>query len=85
MDACNSVTTLMRPNTRLTVDDYPKTDKEKAEVRSSFPYCFIVGKCMYLATCTQPDIAYTVRELVKFMSNFGKVHILAAKHLLRYL
>ncbi len=39
---------------------------------------------MYLATCTWPDIAYTVRELAKFMSNFGKAHITAAKHLLHY-
>ncbi len=40
---------------------------------------------MYLATCTRPDIAYTVRELAKFMSNLGKPHIQAAKHLLHYL
>jgi hypothetical protein len=40
---------------------------------------------MYLATCSHPDITYTVHELVQFMSNYGQQHFEAAKHLLRYL
>jgi len=40
---------------------------------------------MYLATCTRPDISYAVRELARFMSNYGRRHYDAAKHLLRYL
>ena len=35
--------------------------------------------------CTQPDIAYAVRELARFMSNYGAQHYAAAKFLLRYL
>jgi hypothetical protein len=62
----------------------PKTDEERQKV-SHLPYCAIVGKCMYLCTCTRADIAYAVRELAKFMSNFGAKHYEAAKHLLRYL
>ena len=85
MEACNAVATPMHPNMRLTTDDCPQTSEERIKMQQSFPYCFIIGKCMYLATCTRPDIAYTVRELAKYMSNFGKSHIQAAKHLLRYL
>lgn len=40
---------------------------------------------MYLSNCTRPDISFTVRELAKFMSNYGTKHFEAAKHLLRYL
>ena len=70
MDECNSVTTPC-PKWRLSADMCPTTDAEKAAV-SSLPYCAIVGKCMYLATCSRPDIAYTVCELVRFMSNYGQ-------------
>ena len=83
MDECNSVTTPC-PKWRLSTDMCPTTDTERNAV-SSLPYCAIVGKCMYLATCTRPDIAYTVRELARFMSNYGQRHFEAAKHLLRYL
>lgn len=38
-----------------------------------------------MATTTWPDLAYTVRELARFMSNYGQTHWGAAKHLLRYL
>jgi hypothetical protein len=40
---------------------------------------------MYLANCTRPDIAFTIRELAKFMLNYGMKHFKAAKHLLHYL
>ena len=40
---------------------------------------------MYLATCTRPDITYTVRELARFMASYGPAHIAAEKHLLCYL
>jgi hypothetical protein len=40
---------------------------------------------MYLATCTRPDISYAVRELARFMSNYGRTHFDAAKRVCRYL
>jgi hypothetical protein len=72
------------PKDRLTSEMCPKTDAEREEV-AKFPYCTIVGKCMYLAMCTRPDIAYAVCKLARFMSNFGPKHCIAVKHLLRYL
>jgi hypothetical protein len=83
MERCNPVGSPL-PKFRLTHEMSPKTQSEKDAV-SSLPYCAIVGKCMYLATCTRPDIAYAVRELARFMSNYGQRHFEAAKHLLRYL
>jgi hypothetical protein len=85
MENSKPVSTPMNPGIRLTSEMCPTTDAEKTRVHALFPYCTIVGKCMYLSVCTRPDISYTVRELARFMSNYGEEHILALKHLLRYL
>lgn len=84
MEGCNSVQTPLPGNGRLSIDDCPKSDKERDLLKKE-QYCTLVGKVMYLATTTRPDIAFAVRELAKFMSNYGHKHVLAAKHLLRYL
>lgn len=83
MDHCNSVKTPC-PSFRLSSSMCPTTDDER-HTSSQLPYCAIVGKCMYLSNCTRPDISFAVRELAKFMSNYGAKHFEAAKHLLRYL
>jgi hypothetical protein len=83
MHNCNSVKTPC-PSFRLTSDMSPTTDDER-KASSQLPYCAIVGKCMYLSNCTRPDISFAVRDLAKFMSNYGHKHYEAAKHLLRYL
>jgi len=58
---------------------------EDIQKGKDFPYTTVVGKCMYLATCTRPDVAYTIHELAQFMASYGPAHIAAAKHLLCYL
>jgi hypothetical protein len=86
LDRCNKATTPL-PDEQLTFDMCPKTDDERREL-AQHPYnkyCAIVGKCMYLSTCTRPDISFAVRELARYMSNYGMKHYKAAKHLLRYL
>jgi hypothetical protein len=82
MENCNSVQTPCP--FRLTTAMCPSTDEERKEA-AKLPYCALVGKCMYLSNCTRPDISFAVRELAKFMSNYGTKHYEAAKHLLRYL
>jgi hypothetical protein len=79
MEHCNSAQTPMDPGTRLKpreADDVPP---------DSFDYPAFVGKVLYLSLCTRPDISYAVRELARFISNYGTPHIAAARHLLRYL
>jgi hypothetical protein len=86
LDECKSLPT-PGPAKTLTTAMCPKSDEER-EAMATAPfnqYTGIVGKCMYLANCTRPDISYTVRELARFMSNYGKEHYAAAKRLLRYL
>lgn len=48
-------------------------------------YQAITGSVMYLAQITRYDIMYSVSQLTRAMSNPGKVHMGAAKHVLRYL
>lgn len=84
METCHSVSTPLPPGTKLTTAQCAVTDEQKATAKK-LPYCALVGKLMYLVTASRPDIAYAVRELAKFMSNYGEEHWLAAKHVLRYL
>jgi len=49
------------------------------------PYLATVGSLQYLATITQPDIAYAVFYLGCFNHNSHPEHWTAVKHLLRYL
>jgi hypothetical protein len=72
------------PNYCLTLAMYP-SNTEQCEVAVQLPFCPLVGKCIYLANCTQLNIFYAVYELAKFMSNYGTKHFEAAKHLLWYL
>ena len=44
-----------------------------------------VGHGTYLQMCTRPDISLIMKLLSRFTTNFGKKHVLWAKHLLRYL
>jgi hypothetical protein len=48
-------------------------------------YHAIVGGLLYLACWSRPDIALAVSELSSFVSSPCHAHLLAAKHLLRYL
>lgn len=47
-------------------------------------YRRIIGKQLYLTT-TRPDIVYATGILSRYMSNPRKVHMDAARHVLRYL
>src|SRR5258708_1010143 len=51
----------------------------------SVPYLAAVGALMYLATTTQPDIAYTVGCLSRFNSNPSIAHWQVVKQVLHYL
>jgi hypothetical protein len=46
---------------------------------------WIIGSCMYLVTCTRPDLASPVSYLSQFIPAPSKSHLTAAKHLLRYI
>jgi hypothetical protein len=45
----------------------------------------LVGSLNYIAVMTRPDIATAVHQLARFTARPGSTHLVAAKHLLRYL
>jgi hypothetical protein len=67
----------MRPNTRLSKDDYYIHPIPNFHRR----YRGIVGSLGHLITITRPDFAWSYAEL----SKYGITHMEAADHVLRYL
>ena len=61
------------------------TDSEGKALMAKVPYCELVGKLIYLAVATHPDISYTIGVLCHFVENPGPEHWGAAKHVLHYL
>ena len=82
MTGVNPVTTPMEPNTHLTREDCPPPDKQNKAFKRE--YQRIIGALMYLLF-TRPDLAHSVNQCSRFMSNPGVVHMNAAKRILRYL
>ena len=81
---CSPVHTPMLASVHLSKTMCPTTPEEAAEMRK-VPYANAVGALNWLATCTCPDIAYTVSQLGRFNANPGKQHWAVVKHLFRYL
>jgi hypothetical protein len=76
---CNGVDKPIK--SRLTIRDQPET----VNVTGQELFCGMVCSLLYLASWTRPDIAFPVSELFRFVSNPGKPHLEAAKHVFRYL
>ena len=60
------------------------TKKDESTAQTSFPYRELVASLLYLAICTRPDIAFTVKELSRFLNFPGKKMIAVAMRCLHY-
>jgi hypothetical protein len=74
---CKSMPTPMVTNLKLLSD----TSSETVDVTM---YRQMIGSLMYL-TNTRPDICFAVNTLSQYMVEPRRVHLVAAKHVLRYL
>ncbi|MFZ9959701.1 MAG: reverse transcriptase domain-containing protein [Candidatus Limnocylindrus sp.] len=86
MADCKPADVPFRPDVVFTEKDAPQTDLERAEMATE-PYTryrSLVGGLLYLARGSRPDIALAVNFLARHVSNPGKPHFGALKHLLRY-
>ena len=80
------MTTPMTPGLKLTKEDCPQATQERIALTGEQKwYRSAVASCIYFSTWTRPDIAYAVSRLCRYMHNPGKQHIVALKHLIRYL
>jgi hypothetical protein len=84
MSDCNPTCTPMEENQKLSASMSPDTPEQRAEMKAH-PYRELIGKLLYLAIATRPDIAYVVGVLCRFVKNPGMQHWHAAKRVLRYL
>nr|CCA26625.1 putative polyprotein [Albugo laibachii Nc14] len=58
------------PNLKLPVENSPKTPEEK-EVMKRTPFRQLIGRMLYVATCTRADVAFAVSQLGRFTSDPG--------------
>ena len=84
MVGCKVASTPLEPGVKLSSVDSPQDDLGKARMEA-YPYRQVVGKLMYLAVCTRPDICQAVSELSRFNANPGMKHWESAVRVLRYL
>jgi hypothetical protein len=84
MTGCNPVSTPMNHAVKLTAEMSPSSDEEKARM-AKVPYRQAVGKLIYLAGWTRPDISLAVSVCSRFLENPGVPHWNAVKHIMRYL
>ena len=74
---CKSITTSMVTKLKLLNDD----SSERVDVTL---YKEIIGALMYL-TNTRLDICFVVNTLIQYMMDLRHVHLVAEKHVMRYL
>jgi hypothetical protein len=75
---CKSMTTPMISNLKKLHDQATSSDPEDPTV-----YSQIIGSLMYLEH-TRLDICYVVNALGQFMCNPKHIHMIVAKHILKY-
>ena len=73
MVGCKAASTPLELGVKLSVVDSPGDDLGKAKMEH-YPYRQVVGKLMYLAVCTRPDISQALSELRRYNSNPGLKH-----------
>lgn len=84
MVGCKAASTPLEPGVKLSVVDSPEDDEGRAQMEL-YPYRQVIGKLMYLAVCTRPDISQAVSELSRFNANPGVKHWESAVRVMRYL
>jgi hypothetical protein len=85
MSDCRPASTPMSPGVMLSRSMSPPPGSIEEQECKKYPYREVVGSLMYLAQCTMPKMAFAVSQLSRFGSCYGKSHIAAALHALRYL
>eukprot|EP00961_Rhodomonas_salina_P178885 2413477-Rhodomonas_salina.1 len=75
---CTPAITPSDPNLRLLRSHLPAVPNAE----DTKYYQQMIGRLMYASMLTRPDIAFSVNQCARFMSNLGPEHILAAKRIL---
>lgn len=70
-------------NSMLAIFD--STDCKTLDKKEHWLFRRMIGRMMFLACATRPDIAFGVNRLAQYLAYPRQVHLQGAKHLLRYL
>lgn len=84
MDQSKAVMTPMAQHFKLSQQNSPKTEEEVSYMKK-VPYANAVGSLVYLMICTQPDLAYAMSLVSRYMGKPGRLHWEAMKWIFRYL
>lgn len=68
MGNSKTLQTLLSTHFKLSCQQCPKTDDEKAEI-ALLPYSSVVGCLMYVMVLTRPNFSHAVSVVNKYMSN----------------
>ncbi len=79
MEKANSVGMPLDPNVALE----PNPDGNVGNRSNS--YACLVGELQFVANATRPDITYAISKLSAYTANPTMQHVMALKHVLRYL
>lgn len=85
MDQCNSVKTPLDPGMKLLNCEKETCSDKCEELIDSTSYRRIIGKLLYLAGSTRPDIMFAISNLSRFNTRPHSMHMQCVKHVLRYL
>ena len=66
-------------------DPHEQLDESERERLDKIPYCSLIGSLMYVASGTQPDIAFAISKLSCFLDCYCKAHWQAAIRVVCYL
>ena len=78
MERGKALSTQLPSYVKLSLNDSPKSDAEKAEMAK-----VTYWSLMYTMICTRLDFAYAVGVVSKYMSNRGKKHWEVVKSIMR--
>ena len=73
---------LIQPNHNLTRDLINEKDSLRTKVDIT-RYRQVIGKLIYLMTCTRPDISYSIGVLARFMQDPRELHWRCLKRILK--
>ena len=84
MQKGKSISTQLPTYLKLSKDNCPKIDEEKAFMEK-VPYASVVGSLMYVMVATRRDLRLQVGVVSRFMSNLGRKNWYVIKTILRYM
>ena len=74
MQHAKSVSSPLAHHFKLSKEQAPKTETERAEM-DTIPYASAVGSLMYAMVCSRPDIGYAMSMVSRYLSDPGHKNI----------